>query len=63
MSYSCYISFKKISPECIFDFFGDLKEEAGKHYEEIAEENWFYSPLRKKGYTFYKDVKEFAEVE
>lgn len=63
MNYTCSISFKKISPEYIFDFFGDLKEEAGKHFEDIAVENWFYSPLQKKGYTVYKDNKELAEKE
>lgn len=56
MSYSATISFKKIKPEEIFDFFLKIKEEVKKNYEEIAEDNFIYSP-------YAKDKKSYANDE
>ena len=63
MSYSCQISFKQIKGDDIFDFFKKLKNEASQHLENIAEDNYVFSPLFKdiyslnENFTIDRDMK------
>ncbi len=44
MSYSCYISFKKMPKEDMFDFFGDLKQACSERIADIAKDNASFCP-------------------
>lgn len=44
MSYSATISFKKIKPEEIFDFFLKIKAKVKETVDQIAEDNFIFSP-------------------
>ena len=48
MSYSATISFKTIKAEDIYGFFQNFKAEATAHLEEIAEDNFLWSPYSKE---------------
>lgn len=54
MSYSCYISFKKMSPAEMLPFFKQLKEHISSHLQEVAVANRSYCP--------YIRAKELADV-
>lgn len=56
MSYSCQISFKQIKGEDVFDFFKSLKNKATENLENIADENYTFSPLFSSIYTLDKDL-------
>lgn len=45
MSYSCYISFKEISPENLYTFFLELKANTLKKMSEIADHSYLFSPF------------------
>ena len=45
MSYQAFISFKKIKPEDIYDFFVNFKQEAINRITDIAKENCHYVPF------------------
>lgn len=48
MSYSATISFKTIKADDIYGFFQNFKAEAIAHLEEIAEDNFIWSPYSKE---------------
>ena len=48
MSYSATINFKTIKAEEIYGFFQILKAEATSHLEEIAKDNFRWSPYSKE---------------
>ena len=56
MSYSATISFKKIKPEEIFDFFIKIKEKVKENLEKIAEDEFIFSPYSKNAKK-YRDSK------
>lgn len=47
MSYSCSISFKQLKGDEVFSFFQRFKELTLNHFDDIAEENFTFSPLFK----------------
>lgn len=55
MSYSATISFKKIKPEEIFDFFVEIKKKVKENYEKIAEDDFIFSPYAKNKSKYEKD--------
>lgn len=48
MSYRATISFKTINAEDIYGFFQNYKSEATEHLEEIAKDNFLWSPYSKE---------------
>lgn len=70
MSYSATISFKKIKPEEIFDFFLKIKEKVKENLEKIAEDDFIFSPYAKNtkkysdskyDFDFINDNTEWAK--
>lgn len=61
MSYSCEISFKQISGDDVYEFLQKFKKENINHLEEIAEDNFIYSPISKKIFK-YDDLKEIPDA-
>ena len=49
MSYSCYISFKKIPAEDVNSFFSNLKQLVKQTYMKIADAEFYYCPAYKDG--------------
>lgn len=58
MSYSCYISFKTIEANEIFNFMVNLQKETVNLFEEIANENFLYSPFSQKMVEYNEDFKQ-----
>lgn len=58
MSYSCYISFKTIEPNDIFDFMVNLRKEAASLLDEIANENFLYSPFSRKNVEYNEEFQK-----
>ena len=58
MSYSCYISFKKIEFKDVYKFFQDYKKFAINNLDEIVKENFIWCPSIKErvGHIEYKDL-------
>lgn len=56
MSYSCTVAFKSIEPSKVFEFLTNFKKEAINHFEEIAEDEYFYHPISKDFH--YNDIDE-----
>lgn len=56
MSYSCTISFTKISGDNVFDFFKKLKTKIKENLNQIAEENYFWLPTIR--YGSYKNLSQ-----
>lgn len=46
MSYSCYVSVKKVAPKDVFDFLKTLKKAIYENAEEIVKNNIYYSPIK-----------------
>ena len=44
MSYSCYISFKQLEADEVYEFFKQFKKAVGEHMKEIAEDNYLWVP-------------------
>ena len=70
MSYSATISFKKIKPGEIFDFFLKIKEKVKENLEKIAEDDFIFSPYAKNtkkysdskyDFDFINDNTEWAK--
>ncbi len=70
MSYSCTISFKQIEAEDVYDFLISFKKCVIEHINDIAEDNFIFSPISKhddKDYARMNDLefytKETAMIE
>ena len=63
MSYSAIISFKSLSSDEIIPFLRNYKRKLPSFFEQIADENFVYSPLYRK-YTFCsaEEFQNFHEV-
>lgn len=66
MSYSCYISFKQLAGDDVYNFFLDLKKEAVSHIPDIAKQEYMFSPLCRiqeigKPFQWSEDIKEKTE--
>ena len=59
MSYSCFISFKKMEANEIIPFFREYRKEATKNLQAIADENFSFMPYVRDS---DKVKKNFAEV-
>ena len=67
MSYSCYISFKKIPAEDIQEFFVVMKNKVKETSEEIAKQNFHYSPasrvINSKNLSSWEDYPQKDRLE
>jgi hypothetical protein len=57
MSYYCEISFKKIKADRVFDFFTEMKRVCSEHIEEIAEDNYVFTPVFKD----FNKIKDYLD--
>lgn len=57
MSYSCYVSVKKVAPKDVFDFFKTFKKAIYENAEEIVKNNIYYSPVK---YLNKEEIKLFT---
>lgn len=56
MSYSATIRFKKIKADEIFDFFVKMKEHVSNRLDEVAEDDFIYSPYAKNKKKYDEDT-------
>lgn len=61
MSYSCFISFKKMEANEIIPFFRKYRKEATKNLQAIADENFSYMPYVRGGDTVKKQFSEISK--
>ena len=59
MSYNCTIAFKKLEPAALYSFLHTFKTNTTEHLEDIAENNYIFSPFMKK-YFFKTDTIELT---
>lgn len=62
MSYSATISFKKIRPGEIFDFFLKIKEKVKENLEKIAEDDFIFSPYAKNTKKYSDSKYDFGFI-
>lgn len=61
MSYRCYISFKQIPAEEVYDFLVVLKQAIKCKFKNIAEDNYLFCPTVRYFHTPYSKLKNYAE--
>ena len=63
MSYSCFISFKKMNEKDIIPFFRNYKKITTERLKDIAEENHSYPPYIRNSLEIPKTLKEVPDEE
>lgn len=61
MSYSCYVSFKQIPAEEVYNFLLSLKEAIKRKFKDIAKDNYLFCPTVRYLHTPYSKLKTYAE--
>lgn len=61
MSYRCYISFKQIPANAVYDFLLLIKQEIRHKLQDIAEDNYVFCPTVRYFHTPYSKLKTYAE--